>query len=572
MIKRLESDVSTRIAAGEVIERPSSVAKELIENSIDAGSKSVTIFAEQGGKSSFVIEDDGSGIAFDELPLALERYATSKISTIDDLENIATLGYRGEALASVAAVSRMEIRSRTRDAQSGGIITCEGGVINLHTETPCKTGTRIQVDDLFFNLPARRKFLKTASAELRRIIQIVNDYALIHPDMTFRLFSDSKKILEILPSESISDSLELRWGDSTKIFYSEKNNGHVNAKLWWNPIPDGRRVIISLFVNGRRVQDATVRAAVCGGDSTAYGEWLILIDLPPEQLDVNIHPTKEEVRFRKSQEIFKIVYDNAQSIFAKRFSIENSGVVYGDNTPYFEIKCSETAANFERTANLFSSERWAPVYNDGQRTASPIETIFTPAVREEVPSQTVIKNYIGQTARGFLLFDFPDALAVIDPHAAHERILFEEITNSFKDTILTQNMTIPLDIPVGLLPEVNMNINELSSLGFTVTENKLAGVPLVRGKGHLSPIEMLRSALRGMEVERDPAKRDMEVWWRIARLACRDAVKLGQYIGRQEAEELLRRLELCRTPYSCPHGRPTIYILDNKKLEDWFER
>ena len=247
-------------------------------------------------------------------------------------------------------------------------------------------------------------------------------------------------------------------------------------------------------------------------------------------------------------------------------------MVYGDNTPYFEIKCSETAANFERTANLFSSERWAPVYNDGQRTASPIETIFTPAVREEGPSQTVIKNYIGQTARGFLLFDFPDALAVIDPHAAHERILFEEITNSFKDTILTQNMTIPLDIPVGLLPEVNMNINELSSLGFTVTENKLAGVPLVRGKGHLSPIEMLRSALRGMEVERDPAKRDMEVWWRIARLACRDAVKLGQYIGRQEAEELLRRLELCRTPYSCPHGRPTIYILDNKKLEDWFER
>ncbi len=216
MIKRLDSEVASRIAAGEVIERPSSVAKELIENSIDASARTITLHIEQGGKASFAIEDDGCGIPFEELPLALERYATSKISTLDDLESITTLGYRGEALSSVAAVSRMEIRSRTADSETGGIVRCEGGEIILHTESPCRTGTMIRVDDLFFNLPARRKFLKTASAELRRILQVVNDYALICPELTFRVFSDGKRILELLPPGSVDMALLRRWGEDSQ--------------------------------------------------------------------------------------------------------------------------------------------------------------------------------------------------------------------------------------------------------------------------------------------------------------------------------------------------------------------
>ncbi|MCF0247960.1 MAG: DNA mismatch repair endonuclease MutL, partial [Synergistes sp.] len=308
MIKRLPPDVSTRIAAGEVVERPSSVAKELIENSIDAGARSITIQTEQGGKNSFVIEDDGCGIPFDELPLALERYATSKISDIDDLERISTLGYRGEALASVAAVSRMEIRSRTADSETGGLIRCEAGDITLHTETPAKPGTRIQVDDLFFNLPARRKFLKSSTAELRRIAQIINDYALIHPEVTFRLYEENKKILEYTASGGIEETLLRRWGKQTKIYSSHSKDASLSVKMWWNPLPDSRRVVTTLFVNDRRVQDSAVRAAISSADAAAYGEWLIVISLPPQDVDVNIHPTKEEVRFRKSGEIFKAVH------------------------------------------------------------------------------------------------------------------------------------------------------------------------------------------------------------------------------------------------------------------------
>lgn len=575
MIKKLDADVATRIAAGEVIERPSSVAKELIENAIDASARNMNIYIEQGGKTSFVIEDDGVGISCEELPLALERYATSKISSLDDLERISTLGYRGEALASVAAVSRLEIRSRTADSETGGIIRCEGGMVTLHTDNPCRPGTRIQVDDLFYNLPARRKFLKTASAELRRIIQIVNDYALIHPEITIRVFSDGKKLLEHTRTENISEALAKRWGSDGEKYFSGSALGSNRIRLWWNPIPDARRVAMTVFVNGRRIQDPTIRAAVCGGDSAAYGEWLIILDMPPDQLDVNIHPTKEEVRFRRSQEIFKLVYDNAQNVFSKRFSIHQNpwaGSQFGPRR--LETDSGMLQPDFDRTAPLFSQVPWRPVTKqEWDRTASHAETVFTQAEKGIGDKNiTSDRNYIGQTASGFLLFDFPQGLAVMDPHAAHERILFEEISSSFKDSILTQTLAVPVEIPAALLPEIRVSIGELGKLGFTVDGAMLTGVPLLRGKGHISPLDMLRSAMRGIEVEHDPAKRDMEVWWRLARLACRDAVKLGQKMEREEAMALLQRLERCGTPYTCPHGRPTLFILENRRLEEWFER
>ena len=582
MIKRLAPDVSTRIAAGEVIERPSSVAKELIENSLDAGAKSISLYTEQGGKSSFVIEDDGCGIAFAELPLAVERYATSKISTLEDLENIATLGYRGEALASVAAVSRMEIRSRAAGAETGGLLRCEAGRITLHAETPAKPGTRIQIDDLFFNLPARRKFLKSSSAELRRIIQIVNDYALIHPEVSFRVQEEGRRILEYSAAASIAECIERRWGKQTKIFFSGSTQGAVSARLWWNPIPDSRRVVMMLFVNGRRVvQDPTVHSALtgaAGGAGAACGEWAVLIDMPPHDVDVDVHPAKEEIRFRRSQEIFKIVHDNAKAVCAQRHSITSGGVQQPTalpGTPQSERPVQPPVSFYpsgEQQWNLISKKA-APSY--AARVASPVESVFFPAEEGEPCAenpQNQTKRYVGQSAEGFLIFDFPDSLAIMDPHAAHERILFEEICESFKDNIATQRLTLPMEIPAAVRPEAALYEKELAALCFETEDGMVTAVPAIRGKGHLSPVDMLRSALRGIETERDAVKRDREVWWRMARLACRDAVKLGRRFGAEEAMDLLSRLENCETPYTCPHGRPTVFIIENKKLREWFER
>lgn len=575
MIKRLDSEVSSRIAAGEVIERPSSVAKELIENSIDASSQNITLYIDQGGKSSFVIEDDGSGISFEDLPLALERYATSKITTLDDLEKISTLGYRGEALSSVAAVSRMEIRSRVESSKTGGIIRCEGGTITLHSESPSHLGTRIQVEDLFFNLPARRKFLKTASAELRRILQVVNDYALVNPKLTFRVFSNGKRILELLPPGSIDKALERRWGDETSIYSSSTSLNSNSVKIWWNPIPDSRRTVITIFVNGRKIQDPTIRAAVCGGDAAAYGEWLVKLETPPEDLDVNIHPTKEEVRFKRSGDIYKLILRTTRKIFMSKYSFTSDGTGQMKEEPPLSLSETRRATWFDRTDPMFSQTPWRALSESGQaleRVSSPEDIIFTPTKRTDLNTPVEYRNYIGQTAKGFLIFDLPNGIAIVDPHAAHERILYEEISENFKEGIATQNLTIPIEIPESLLPEIKIYIGELKKLAFLFEEGRLTGVPMLRGKSKLSALDMLRSALRGIEVEKDPAKRDREVWWRMARLACRDAVKLGQRFEREESELLMERLEACSDPFTCPHGRPTIFLIENKKLEDWFER
>ena len=583
MIHRLKEDISTRIAAGEVIERPVSIAKELLENSLDAGANSITIRTLDGGKLSFVIEDDGCGMSHEELPLAIERYATSKISKLSDLENISTLGYRGEALASVAAISKIEIITRQEGSKEGSILKATAGRVTMHEKTNATKGTRIQIDDIFFNLPARRKFLKTGTAELRRIATIVNDYALLHYEKTFRLYEGTKKILEYFPVKSQEEAMVRKIGEDSKIYASSFTFANVTVNMWYNPLPDAKKIVINLFVLGRRVEDAGVRAAITTA-GVGNGEWLVLIECNPRDIDVNVHPTKEEIRFRRSGDVFKAVYTCAKHIFARRHAMEGLGA--GNVTPQIELLARQMPSD-DRKGEFFTSNApsgvdysnmgWQAIHKtkpttQEARAETCAKTVFEAEGTLELEEEDSGKRFLGQLSSGFLVFDFPHSMAIMDPHAAHERILFEQICSDFKDGVKTQNLAIPQVMPEAVAANAKLYEKELSRLGFQIKNDAIVAVPVIRGKGHMSPVEMIRSTVAGITSEQDPTKRDREVWWRMARMACRDAVKLGQKFLESEAQELLSRLEKCQDPFTCPHGRPTLLVFEEEKLRAWFER
>jgi DNA mismatch repair protein MutL len=584
VILKLEGSVASRIAAGEVIERPVSAAKELIENSIDSGARDIRLSLEQGGKTSLVIEDDGCGIPCDQLPLALERYATSKIRTIDDLERVSTLGYRGEALSSIAAVSRLELRSKAEGDETGGSIRCEGGQILSCAETPAVCGTRIQVDDLFYNLPARRKFMKSATTELKRVIQVVQDYALVHPNIRFRLSNDGKKLLDIGDAASTDEVLSTLWGQDSRTAKTFARREAASVSLWWNNLPGSRRVNVTSFVNGRRVQDATIRSALNSTGGSIYGEWIVMVSMPPEEVDVNIHPAKAEVRFRKSGAIFELVRKAASDLLL-------SGGGFSDKSEEGEKPAGIPLDPWENyVPPVEPMRKKEPVWGVADRRDMPAKEAGEPARREgrlqfaedgyvNAPS----RKYLGQAQGGYLIFDDPRGLCLVDAHAAHERILYEEIEDSFKDkSVPMQRLILEQEAPSAIIAGIELHREELLAMGFSFNlpgdegydsdAALMTALPAIRGLGRLSPVEMLRSALRGIEEEDDPSKRDREVWWRWARMACRDAVKLGAVLGREEAESLFERLERCRSPYSCPHGRPTTIFLAGEKLRSWFDR
>jgi DNA mismatch repair protein MutL len=590
-IECLSPDISSRIAAGEVIERPVSAAKELLENALDAGASDVRILLEQGGKISLVVEDDGCGIPFPELPLAMERYATSKMRTLDDLERIQSLGYRGEALFSIAAVSMVEVRSRAQGASAGGMIRCEGGVVKSHSEIPAPPGTRIQVDDLFFNLPARRKFLKSPTTELKRIIQVVQDYALVYPSVRFRLSNDGKNLLDIGDAKSTDEVLSSLWGSEHRPASAVEKNSGVEARLWWNNLPGSHRVNITTFVNGRRVQDSTVRSALNSTGASICGEWIVMIILPPEEVDVNIHPAKAEIRFRRTGPIFELVRRGVKSLllagggFHSQGAEQNRLPVPGDASGLGAATVPPGSAaedlweDFVPMPERFKGRgELASIGHQIPSSAAQQERSIFPGIE---PGRE--KRYLGQAQGGYLVFDDPRGLCLVDAHAAHERIIYEQIEDSFASGgVESQRMLFEQELPGGVVAAASLHREDLLRMGFSFRlpdddgnepgDAVILTVPSLRGQARLSPSEMLRSAIKGIEEEGDPSKRDREVWWRWARMACRDAIKLGESVSAEEALDLFDRLERCRSPFSCPHGRPTTIFLASEKLKSWFER
>ena len=571
-ISALNEEVWSRVAAGEVVERPASAVKELVENSLDAEAHRIRVSLSDGGRLRIIVEDDGTGIAFDELPLALAYHATSKISSLDDLEHITTLGYRGEALASLVAVADVELRSRQQGSESGGIIRTHDGKISEHVPVNCPQGTRIKVENLFSGLPARRKFLKSAAGELKRCAAFIREYAVCNPKAAFSLEHDGKSIFVTDGAGSREKVLAKIWGAGAKIQNVNVKVGHTELECWFQARAgiSGRSDVMA-FVNGRAVNDPAVKAAAGQVSRELAGNWALFFTLEPSLVDVNIHPAKSEVRFRYQNEIYESVHEAAKHL--------------GSPMPLPELmttpESSQVAANTPRinTPSAQSSGGWN--FRDSQtkilsprNDVLPAQNMFTLNDTPDHEEHVHDVKYLGQSSGGYLVYDRKDAIIIIDPHAAHERVNYERIKSLAEASRNVQKLLVPVMLHPTLAIEVHEYERELRVSGFgfenTINGVEMNAVPVI-GDVEFEPEVLLRASLQALRREHDGDVKNI-LWRTWATMACKASVKLTTELSSDEALTLWRELQECEQPNVCPHGRPTMIEIKNEGLQKRFGR
>ena len=597
-ITRLSDDLANQIAAGEVVERPASVVKELVENAIDAGANRIVIHSELGGKKQIRVEDDGEGMEPDDARLAIERHATSKIRRADDLAAIRTMGFRGEALPSIASVSHFVLRTRARGQHSGTEIRVNGGSVAAVVEIGAAEGTVVEVNDLFYNLPARRKFLKSDAAESSQVSRIVTQLALAYPGVGFALTSAGRMVLQCPPTSSLRDRLYQVYGERTDLIEIRKDAGGLRITGFIAALADSgpTRGPQNVFVNRRIVKDRTIAHAIIDSYSQASikersPEVHLFIEMPPDAVDVNVHPTKAEVRFRDQSLVHEVVRR------ALMDALGQSGVPQLQLRPEIEHRSPIAASLPGVLAGGIYPSRWAPdsVPVDSVPVASGVsrmsETSSTSSANAEVGEATVadaevrlnassLKPLIplGQFRDTFIIAIDDEGLAIIDQHVAHERVLFERVMEKLTAGRLeSQRLLVP--IVMDLAPSAHQALvnraRELERFGFDLESFgaatiKVTAVPaLLRTEDSSKALLALADDLEGL----DRGAQVQEALQRIAATtACHAAVKANYPLTFEKMTHILD--ELRATAYStvCPHGRPVMLRLTRREIEKNFDR
>ena len=620
IIKILPEIVSNKIAAGEVIERPASVVKELIENSIDAGAEKIFITIEKAGKKLICVSDNGCGMDQDDALLCLEPHATSKIKTEEDISRITTMGFRGEALPSIGSVSRLRLKTRKKNATVGTELIVNGGRFVKENPVGCAPGTEIYVADLFFNIPARKKFLKTDTTEEKHIYETVCLLALANYKVSFELKIDSRIVIsspgnnELLPR--ICDFLgRTLSGKFVKIDSCQGDIcvfGYVSKPgLVRNNRRDQR-----VFINNRPIKTNIVYAAVSDAYNTmimkgTYPIATLFINLPPEKVDINVHPAKHEARFQNGQIIRSIVRDaiagSLRGAVKPIESVKQTGIPFSSILSNAEIDYSskiknnyenrnETLFNYsskvdisseevlEKTESNITDEHLCVNSDSGVNTesgvVSPKRKLLEPDKRVDIGLNTLSLpgceniSFISIIDNTYILCKSDEGLIVIDQHAGHERILFEKLINDSGKDIITQKLLLPITIDL-TMQEYNFiikNIEYFNTLGFDIEDfgNNtiiLTAIPITFPMNNISGLisDMIEDIIL------DTNKKNVNEHI-IARTACKFAVKANDILTRIEAEQLISDLSKCELPYSCPHGRPTVINISYKELEKRFGR
>ncbi|MBM3782915.1 MAG: DNA mismatch repair endonuclease MutL [Acidobacteria bacterium] len=633
-IRVLPDAVANQIAAGEVVERPASVVKELLENSLDAGAAEIRIEVESGGRRLLRIADDGCGMLRDDAMLAFERHATSKLSSVKDLFSIATLGFRGEALPSIASVSRLTLETHAAEESTGTVVEIHGGKLIRCEEAALANGTILTVRDLFFNVPARKKFLRSDQTELAHVASLVTHYSLAHPDKAFALRSDNRELLNVTPVETLRERVFQVFGDQTLEDLIDLG-GHEKELPLPEPVDGERsrvfllrgfvsrpqvqkynRNSIYLFVNGRLIRDKLLLHALTAAyhnlmPSGAFPFALLFLDCDAEEVDVNVHPSKTEVRFRHGSWVHDFVRDAIRDTIVQSRPV-SSLALRAEPQPGARLPYSEFSQRVEDAAVRFSlpivrddaqgvQEADLPMFTLQAAPPPPQRFDFSepapaapkssriPDTHSAMPSGVALDSFdslgalkdlrpLGQLHESFILAAGRDGLWIIDQHVAHERILFEQVLRQrAAGSVEKQQLLLPIVIELTAAQQIQYAViaDELRLSGFesepfgnrTIS---IAAAPAAVGAGEIEKIlfEILENSekeLRGASL--DEVRRNV-----CATIACRAAIKINTKLDQRKMEWLLAELGQCEHPTNCPHGRPIALRYSTRDILRGFHR
>ena len=592
-IELLRPEVSSRIAAGEVIERPASAVKELVENSLDAGATRVQIEVRAGGAEYIQVTDDGAGIPADQVETAFRRFATSKLSSTDDLDAIATLGFRGEALPSIASIARVEMRTRTRDAGSGTRIDVADGEVLSVGPTGAPVGTTVIVRQLFGNFPARRKFLRSPASEQSRIQIVVAHYALAYPEVGFELRPDRGRPFSSPGAGDLRDAVAAVHGpqvaqamielDSEE---GEESEPQVQGLVGPPSMDRANRRYISLFANRRWVQNRSLSYAIEQSyhgfmAERRYPVAVVNVAVPLDDVDVNAHPAKAEIRFKKEGQVFASVQKAIRRALSEHAPVLGVGHRVISRAPVAGQEPSNPAAFWPTTPfSMPSVHRGSPTAPQGgagfHNLVDPLESPDLAPAPTLTPGRALpILRVLGQVQNTYVVAEGPDGMFLIDQHAAHERVMFERAISQAAEGVaevqsLLEPAVVELDPAKMELAQARSEL--VARMGFVLETFGVSSVMLRGVPALLTDPDPARVLVDVFDLLEEGG--GFETWEERAAysIACHGAIRAGKVMTHEEMQELVRQLEDCSQPNTCPHGRPTMIHMSSGQLEREFGR
>ena len=588
-IKQLSKNLINQIAAGEVIERPASVVKELVENSVDAGAKKISIEITNDCRN-IRIADNGCGIHPDDILLAFTKHATSKIQKDEDLFSVTTMGFRGEALASIISVAKLTCTTRTEEFETGTKVQCENSEVKK-VETGCAIGTIMDIKELFYNVPARLKFLKSASTEFSYIQELVQTIALANPEIAFELKRDGKSILKTnglgdlkrtikeLFNEDIANNLK-------EVLKTDKLTGlKVSGFVSTPDFTRSSKKNYYMYINKRAVKCPVFQKSIDTAYKTliASGKYpfvVLNLEIPPEDVDVNVHPTKKEVRYKNTNMIFNFIYASIQAGLANYIEKQTNNSININNPDNFEKNDKIVTINKPFQNEFFTDKSQDSIYVSDRAYEKLSQTI--PAPKKEItPTQTKLieyvektpepeENIIGQYKNTYILIEKDDGLEIVDQHIAEERYIYEKLKS--EKNIISQLLFISdvLQVSNTEAELIKENIEKFEKFGYEIEflkENELIFRKVPQLIAKVNPQEILSDILENIEGDIDRLEEKI-----LITTSCKAAVKAGEKLSTWQMQEIIKKWRITKMPYTCPHGRPISKILPHKQIAGFFQR